>query len=265
MSFLSALIFYRPTPPPAVTLAALGEFLKRLNATGIYRPTPNRFHSVQANFGRRIDQDGAEKIGIQVYRRGGIACVRTFDERWDFSKKSRAPREQVSHSELAQALRTYRHGFVRRLLRTPDTLCRAQCHLGIVANSIWQSVVVVPENSGSYPMRLDNWSLDIGPVLLYPDPTQEQAQEIDALQVGWIDLRLSGQGSRGAQTPAQIVARAEAQPSIHAMMQLCRDFWPVEPAPVSEEVIASRRLLGPFWPYAEYDRPWDWYWGFRES
>ena len=265
MSFHSSLIFYRPTPSPKITAAELSVFLERLEATGILRSAPSRFSGVQASFGRSIDQDDKQKLGIRLSRSGGINRVRMIREKWDLVRESHSAEEQISCADIIDSLKNYRHGLLHRVRRTPYTLYRARCRLGIVAEPIWQTVVVAPENNGRQPMRLDNWSFDIGPVMLPPDPDDERANNIEALQVGWIDLRLGGQGSRGVQTPMQIVARAEAQPAIQAMMRLCREFWPVEPTPVPEEVIAGRQMLGPYWPYTRHDLPWDWYWGFSES
>ena len=265
MSFHSSLIFYRKTPPPTITYTILGNFLARLEGTRIYRPMASRWNALKVSFGAAIDQDDEQKLGLRLHRKGSVSWVQLQQEKWDLVRESRSDEDRLSHAQIVSTLKNYRHGFLRRVRRTPETLYRAQCQLGTVTNSIWQSVVAVPENVGHHPLRLDSWSLDLGPVLLFPDPAHEAANEIEALQVGWIGLRLSGQGSRGVQTPAQIVDRAEVQPAIQAMMQLCRHFWPVEPAPVSAQVIAGRRLLGPCWPYARHDQPWDWYWGFRES
>ena len=66
-------------------------------------------------------------------------------------------------------------------------------------------------------------------------------------------------------TPRDLVARAEASPAIGRLTALCRSTWPVEPVKPSRATVKVRREMKSLWPYHDFAKPGDWYWGAHET
>ena len=107
MSFHSSLIFYRPTPPPTLTPAILGNFLSRLDGTRIYRQTASRWNALKICFGSAIDRDDEQKLGLRLHRKGAISWVQLRRERWDLVQESCSEEERLSQAQIVSTLKNY--------------------------------------------------------------------------------------------------------------------------------------------------------------
>jgi len=100
----------------------------------------------------------------------------------------------------------------------------------------------------------DSCSIEIGPI---------QAGRYGEFGIGWIAVGLAGNGYLFPWTLPDLIARAESESSVQALMQLCRQTWPVAPGTPDVKVQSLREQMGKYWPYDRLDLPWDWYWGLQ--
>jgi hypothetical protein len=119
-----------------------------------------------------------------------------------------------------------------------------------------------PENDNDFVPDL--WAMEIGPI--ETASFSEPADTIGApAQVGWIGVSISGYGYLFPWTFTELVQKAERNPGMQKVMQMCKTTWPVPPGRVEPRIVKLRKQLGPLWPYPQHDLPWDWYWGLREG
>jgi hypothetical protein len=83
--------------------------------------------------------------------------------------------------------------------------------------------------------------------------------------MGWIAISVSGPGYLYPWTFRDVLNRLEGTPEIHRIMEMCRSFWPAPSLPPEPDIVELRRQVAELWPYDDFARSWDWYWGLHES
>lgn len=235
MSFYSSLFYYRPGPPALVTTENLAAYLRafeKLEISEISHP-----ELIQLRFRRATDVDQDRPWG-QANEPG------TLDESnidWDVN--------EATDSLTQMAV---------RVAGASRIIHRASINLGMPKHSIFQTLMVdTPENLNGFAP--DTWTLEIGPV-------ESFALDSDRFFfVGWVAIRLHGNGYFFPRTLAEMAGRAEQNADLQRVMELCRSTWPVEGKVPDRRQIQARRAIGELWPYPTLERPWDWYWGGYES
>jgi hypothetical protein len=246
MSFYTTLSFYRPTKPPKLKGGDLAEFVTMFASLGLTKEEGIIGYGIK--FGRSIDQDekpisseGPSVNGISV-----ISRIR-YDAEGDFK----------SLAELAEALK-----------EIDGTIYRASVSLGLVTDSIFESLRRLPSEANDLPLTLDSWSLEIGPTLSYSMGSD------DVFLVSLIAINLSGHGYLYPWTFRELIDRAEAIEPIAGLMEGCRRLWPIveskrtwpiDRSQPGRRVVKTRERMGKLWPYSRTDLPWDWFWGLGEG
>ena len=134
---------------------------------------------------------------------------------------------------------------------------------------------------GRPDMRLNQVGLSVYPAIA-------GGMDDEEFKVGWIGVSISGNGYPFPLTPAELVARAEAEPCLRRLAHACRDLLPVTrdvgPIPLwwrlpggrrrwacdmrggepSARCVRVRRKMGGHWPYPA-DAPHDWRWLVHET
>lgn len=234
MGFCSSLLLYRPTPPPVITGRALATFMQRFLDIELTDTTRSR-STLNLKFGNAIDQDAEPSWWIAPTASEYIGTIVDID--WDIEQHALPIMESLE------------------IISQFDTpIYRGYIGLGAAVDEKVNSLrrQRSPENNEDF--MPDSWAIEIGPV--------ESGRDGEFV-VGWIALGLSGNGYLFPWTLRELVNRAEGVQEIEQLMRLCRDVWPVEPEAVGLDVQSKREQMGPYWPYDELDRHWDWYWGLQ--
>jgi|GEM_PF-1597394 len=253
MSFQTSLSLYRPQSPRGLTAATLAGFVREFATLGLAAPSDRAAYQVK--FGRSVDQDDRSTTWPEpVPGTGGL--ISTWREiRYD-AKDTKVP----DLARLADAL----DGLPAR------SVYRATLFLGSIADPIRQALRRDPSKDDEAPLHFDDWTLELGPVECHALETKEP------FRVGWLEVSLSGRGHPHPWTFRDLIARAEAAPGVPALRDLCRRTWPIDPPRVPLlhlrdsfkpplRIIQLRKSMGDLWPYDDFDEPWDWCWGLRES
>lgn len=237
MSFYTALMFYRPTPPPMVSGRGLAEFVRAFARLGLSQNEGPMTASLK--FGEAIDQDEKPASWFEPLIPG---IGETQEIEWDVEESC------GSLANMAQLLSDHDRPIYRGYLGLGKATDDVSDHLKRVGS---------PENETD--LVPDAWSLEIGLIESVALNLQE------ALVVGWISVAISGNGYLYPWSFRELVERAERHPSIRRLMQLCRETWPVLPEAPTAQEIEKREQMGDLWPYGRHDLPWDWYWGLHET
>ncbi len=245
MSFYTTLSFYRPTRPPKLNGGDLAKFVTMFASLGLSQDGIIRYG---IKFGRSIDKD-EKPISSDDPPVNGISIVRfpAYDAEGTFE----------TLAELAEALK-----------KIDGTIYRANLSLGLVTDSIFESLRRLPSEENEEALTLDSWTLEIGPTQSYSMGSD------DMFLVGLIAISLHGYGYLYPWTLRDLIDRAEAIAPIVGLMEGCRRLWPIVPSqrtwPINpnqpgRRVIKARQRMGKLWPYDRPDLPWDWFWGLGES
>lgn len=236
MSFYSSLLFYRPGPPPIVSGKGLAAFLRAFEVLKVSDVSYPR--TLEVRFDGPIDKDEKPASWGELVEPG---LYESREIEWDLRVQCR------SIGEMAVAI-----GSDRR------PIYRAELDLGNPLASIFESLAVdSPENAHGFAP--DTWGMTTGPTECH-DLGGETS-----LFVGWMNVRLHGNGYLYPCTLAELVARAQSNPDLARVTDLCRETWPVDMGLVTERHAAMRKQAGELWPYPSLDMAWDWYWGLQES
>lgn len=237
MSFFTGLVFYRPCSPPPITADDLSRLVGRIVESGML--TDSGLRALKLKFGESIDQDDDGLLWTEETVPG---VSELCEVEWDVHLE-RTTLRQMLDSLASDDRRVY----------------RAFLGLGAPTGGVLRPITREnsPENEIDYcPYSL---SLEIGPIESY------DLQSEAPLHVGWIGLTLSGYGYLYPWTLADVVRRLEAAPEIQRLAEICRSFWPVPADPPPADIVGLRREFRRLWPYGDFEKPWDWYWGLQES
>jgi hypothetical protein len=238
MSFQSCLVLARAAPPPVVTAAAIGAFLRSLDATGALAGGGEPL--CQIKYGPRVDADDRTTDVIDWDESNIIGTLGDYP--WDVSQTF------PSVAVLADALAV-----------DGRPVYRAYLGLGALHAEIVAALTRAPSEENEVGLCLYEADFSVGPVLvagLY--------SEAPAL-AGWMGLSLSGPGYFFPWEYRQARQRAEAVALVRRLTEACRAAWPVVPAAASAEAHAGRRGLGELWLYDDFAVPQDWLWFVSES
>lgn len=238
MSYFTSLTYYRPCVPPVVTADALSRFMAAICDTKLL--TDDGFRWLKVKFGRAIDQDdlGTTRKKVTV---PGVSVVQEID--WDIELS-----DDPDHREMIAVLAAREH-----------RVYRAAISFGMPVEDVLRPIT--RENSPENEVNdcPDALSINIGPVACFDLGTDQP------LHVGWMRMDLSGGGYLFPWTFRDAVGRLQRSREIQRLTEVCQSFWPVRPDPPERHIIRLRREFRDLWPHDEFDRPWDWYWGLRES
>ena len=238
MSFFTSLSFYRPCSPPVITVEDLANFITRIRDTGTL--TDSGYQDLRVAFGNQIDQDLKDVIWTEQV----APLVRVVhDIEWDIES------DMSSIQEMIDCLSSdKRHVY------------RASIDFGEPIDQVLAPITRTnsPENESDYCP--DSLSLEIGPVRCH-----SLASDDEPVLTGWISLDLSGYGYLYPWTFRDVVERLEKTPEVKRLTKVCREFWPVPSKRPERRFIEARNKHKDLWPYDDFDRPWDWYWGVSES
>lgn len=237
MAFFTTFTYYRQGKPPVIAGTQLAEFVRafdRLGIASIYGSL-----AVTLKFGSAIDADDRPAIWVENIG-SGIATTREI--RWDVAKRCGAL------SELADSI-----------AGLDEPIHRGHLDLGVAVTEVCNAVQRIGSPENTVDLTLDSWSLEIGPCF-----TRSLSAD-DSCLAGWIGLNLSGYGYLYPWTLAELVKRAEREPAIQKLMDLCNQTWPVEASAPRRADIRIRRKMGNLWPYPSLNEPLGWYWGISET
>jgi hypothetical protein len=238
MSFYTSLLYYRPTPPPIITGPDLAAFVRAFDQLAV--STENGPYTLQIKFGKAIDQDDKPAHWMQPMRDApGISTLAEID--WDIDKFCGSLEEDAT--QIGSHEQPIYRGFLS---------------LGSVVENVGKDLRRAPCADNDQELCFDDWNMTIGPV-------QCSSLQGKQFSVGWIALKLSGYGYLFPWTFAHLVRRAERNPTLQKVTRLLQETWPVPAKAPLPEHVAERKMMGELWPYPDLDRPWDWYWGLRET
>jgi hypothetical protein len=215
----------------------LGRFIAELRAADVL--TGGGFQYLHIKFGDAIDQDEndaswSEEIAPR------ISVMREIE--WDLEINKPAGLAEMIAAVTSDSRRIY----------------RGMVSLGTATNAVLEPIT----RTGSPENKIDfnpyDLSVEIGPVEIH-------TLESDKALVGWIGVSFHGYGYLYPWTLRDVVDRIDRSPEIQRMMQVCRSFWPVPERALDPRIVELRKEVKPLWPYDRYDKPWDWYWGVRET
>lgn len=238
MSFYTSLVYYRPCPPPRVTADDLSHFIAKVQETNTL--TDRGLRTMSIKFGESIDLDDRDTQWVEELPSG---LYQTREIEWDVERFDRP-----SLQELIDCL----SGDKR-------IIYRAFIMLGMPTQEVLERITRKdsPENEVDYCP--DGLSIQLGPILCSTMATEQP------LHMGWISVELSGGGYLFPWTFRDAYDRLESSAEIQKITRACQQFWPVKKDPPVPRIAEIREQFKTLWPYDEYDRPWDWFWGLRES
>jgi hypothetical protein len=248
MASSASLFCYRPKEPPAITGRDLAGFVEQFARLGIHKPESEEI-KYQVKFGRAIDQNDKPTFWEKLVHRGKASAevFEMHEIKWDIEEQFSALDDMASS-----------------LAKHNKKIYRAYLSLGWPIANVTDDLKRVnsPENTNDFIP--DQWGMEIGPVetASFSEPEETVGSSV---QVGWISVSISGNGYLFPWSFTELVQRAERNPGMRKLMQLCKSTWPVPPAKVEARVVKLRKQLGKLWPYAQHDLPWDWYWGLHEG
>jgi hypothetical protein len=194
---------------------------------------------MKLKFGAAIDKDAAPAFWMDPTESPGIlGCA---EEDWDCD-------------EIVDSLTSV----VRRLISYPSPLYRAWIDLGMASDCVCNHLSRDPCDDNPDPLALNSWSLGLGPV-------ECGGVGSSALYCpGWIEIAVSGYGYLFPWTFRDLVKRADSQPDLIRLKDLCRSTWPVPRSFPDDQQKDVLREMGDLWPYP-VDAPFDWVWGLDET
>ena len=235
MSFSAELKLYRPTPPPRITADDLARFVGRIRETDAL--SDSGLLGVQTKFGTSVDGD--DKLSHWVEMRNSCSGV-IGEIDWDIDEQCKSIQQIVGV-----------------LSGDARTIYRASIHLGTPVDEVLRPITRTnsPENEiDFYP---DTLSIEVGPVEIYSFE--------ERLHVGWVSVGIGGGGYLFPWSLAEVVRKLESTPKIARIAETCRTFWPIAPSAPERRIVKLRKQFTPLWPYPEFDKPWDWFWGVAEG
>jgi hypothetical protein len=218
MSFYTSLVFYRPTDPPVIKARELADFVTELVDKGLLAQQYEL--SIEVKYGNTVDQDGRHTSWEETTN-DNVSVLQEID--WD-----------VKHTGLRSI-----QDVIDPVLNNKESIYRAFVVLGNATNDVYEPVTRAPSPENKIGFCPAQVSVSIGPIELY-DLSSETS-----IFVGWIGLRLSGNGYLYPWTFSDVLSRIEESESLQIIMDTCRRFWPVPPTSV--------------------EKPIDWVWGLQES
>jgi len=238
MSFFTSLTYYRPCEPPTITANDLARFIKEIHDAGVL--TDRGLYWLYVRFGESIDQDespasSAEDADSQMSIMSQIE--------WDLDLSCADGISEIIDSLSGDNRRVY----------------RARIALGAPVVTVLKPITRTDSPENECDFCPDSISIEVGPIEIYKLGCDFRAF------VGWIGISLSGYGYLFPWTFRDVLDRIERSPEIQRIAGLCRSFWPVPLRPIEDRIITVRKELGQLWPYENFARDWDWYWGVQES
>ena len=227
--------FYRPGPPPIVTMEQLAYFMGTIADVGLisnFKPT------VKAKFGARIDSDDLPTT-ITVPLNDLMDEERDID--WDVDKE---------FPNLLDAI-----NFMRK--RGNRTIYRSWVTLGDLSKDVIDVIDHPALEKGGNALWLDTVGLELAPIIVNTNDDKE-------FHVGWMSVNLSGYGYLYPWTHDELRTRIAGQSKLCQIGQLCRSFWPVPLEYPSPETVSLRKEMGQLWG-SDLEAPKDWRWVFAES
>ena len=234
MGFFTSLLYYRPGRPPLITGETLSQFIRRLIETDLVEKTRL---SLKVKNGRAIDQDRHDTSRLVMLMPG---LGQYEDIEWDVTVSAQGGFD----------------GLVNPIANDQSAIYRAYINFGFL-----------PSTS-----RITRQPSDQNTVGLYPDglsflvePVQSSNLGTECWHVGWLALSFSGHGYLYPWTLRDIVKRAQDSPEIMRLCDICRSTWPVPSRRPSFLEVRRRKKYSLLWPYDDFKKPYDWYWGVRET
>jgi hypothetical protein len=237
VSFFTSLTYYRPTKPPLITGDGFSRFIQRIVDTGcVEKPG---LTSLKVKFGRAIDQD-RQGTSEPVMLMPGLYQDREIE--WDI---------------VAGRIETF--GELIELVKgNTSRIYRAHMSFGSLSDGARLPITREPceqNEQGFYP---DCFGVSIGPVHCANMSTE-------GWRVGWIELCFPGNGYLYPWTLQDTVQRAQSSADIIQLCEICRSTWPVPSRRPSFLTVMRRKKFAELWPYDDFKKPYDWYWGVNET
>ncbi|HEY1066462.1 MAG TPA: hypothetical protein VGE52_10150, partial [Pirellulales bacterium] len=138
-------------------------------------------------------------------------------------------------------------------------VCRGYLRLGYLTDELHTAISRVTPQEDEVDFTPDTFSLHIEPIECV------SLSDEQSVRVGWIAAAISGDGYLFPWTLRDAVSKLESRPELKALMELCRTTWPLNNDAPDEATVKVRREIGGLWPYTDFRKPWDWYWGCAES
>jgi hypothetical protein len=238
MSFFTSLIYYNPGSPPAIKTGDICRFIDRVLKLRITSSTGA--FALKVKFGHSIDQDD---LGTTWEEESapGVAIVREID--WDIA---------ASRLDSLQEIVSF-------LPSNDRHIYRAYVEFGAPSNEVTNPITRASSAENQVGFSPDTLSLSIGPINICTLSSESP------VNVGWLAVEISGPGYLYPWTLREMVRRLEGSPKIRQLMNACRSTWPVKATNVDKDTIDARQACADVWPYEDFEKPWDWYWGVLES
>ena len=216
----------------------LSRFVAEIRDTNLLGGSGMR--NLNVKFGDAIDQDEKDSSWLEEAA-SGIGVMKEIE--WDIELS-----DSPSLEEIIETLASEQRG-----------VYRAAIGLGMPIDNVLRPITREdsPENEIDY--FPDGLSIEVGPVECYSLESEQP------LRMGWIELGLSGYGYLFPWTLRDLVERLEGSEEIGRLTDVCRRFWPVPSEPPRPGIAEIREQFKELWPYDEFDKPWDWFWGLQES
>lgn len=238
MSFWSSLNLIRAAPPPIVSVASVGRFVRALEKAGAFGADEQPM--CQIKYGKRVDADERSTDDIELDDTGIVARVVEYP--WDHTEM------YSSHADLADALEV-----------DAGKVYRAFLMLGSSSNDIVNALTRKPTKENKDELCLYSLSLSVGPALIAGLDSEAPAM------AGWMRLKFSGPGYFFPWTYREARERAESVGLIRRIAAACRSVWPVPQSTATAATVAGRQRLGNLWLYDDLSLPPDWLWFVSES
>lgn len=239
MSFYTCLTFYRPREPPAMAVSDLGRFIAQIHGLGLL--TDDGLQYLAVRIGDSIDQDEKNTACYEAGAAPGIYLVKDIE--WDL---------ELSRPNGAAEI-------IAALVNDDRRIYRAFVSLGTPIDAALEPITRRNSPENEIDFCPDSLGIEIGPVVIGSLGCDAPAF------VGWIGVSLSGSGYLFPWTFRDVLKRLEDAPEIQRITELCRSFWPVPAGLPEDRILEMRMQMSELWPYEDFHKTWDWYWGVQES
>jgi hypothetical protein len=233
MGFWSTLLYYRPGQIGSVSTDDLANFVEAFLDIGVTEPAGTAALKLRLHAAKSEEDARFMTFVPTTDDKSGIHTIR--GPKWDLNLK-------VENEKLADIIRNLQ-----------GEVYLAWIELGYLNTELRHTIERIgsPENSEDFVP--ESWSLRLGPV--------EIGQP--RCVVGDLAIGVGGNGYLFPWTLAELISRAERQPKIRDLMQLCRRTWPIAPEVPHLSMQSAREQLGKHWPYERVDLALDWCWGLE--
>tara|TARA_R110002111_G_scaffold122151_1_gene185944 strand:- start:722 stop:1480 length:759 start_codon:yes stop_codon:yes gene_type:complete len=251
MSVQSEARYYRQGPPPTVTGDQILEWIKQVRTIGIIDPGSGV--TLDIDYGKRIDKRHKTDKQFQVVSPSWWKRVFGFRKNYATLSKS------ITHEHDLEIEAESFEMLFEQFKGGGRSIQRAHITFESMNEGLERRLTAPESDENPRAFRPFYIGLTVAPVELFSLGWD------NFYTVGYISMDIFGDGHFWPETFGQWVTRCADEPMIQAACDICKHVWPIDTGPPDDHLLAIRKDVEHFWPYADPSGPNDWAWGMAED